>query len=210
MSTNPLEALGLDADVLNAAEAQDVRPAFKALPSGVYDAKIKELATFTSSKGAGMLKIVVEIPSEKDSDLTLYQNIKKKDGSANEIGQGTFKHILDACNKSTSDIAVKVEQIKAYAKNVDGNVVKGLDNSPIKVCVRQIFEEGANYEEYNEVEAYLRADGTNVKGENLVDKYLEKIEKTPILKRTAKAGSGGSSSTAAVVTADGKSVDEML
>ena len=213
MSDKNLEALGLDAAVIDKAEAQEVRPAFKALPSEVYDAKIKELATFTSSKGAGMLKVVVNITDQEDTDITIYQNVKKKDGSANEIGQATFRHILDACNKTSADIAVKAEEITAYGKKVPGNVVKGLDKIPFKACVRQIFTEGSKYEDSNEIDAYLRADGTNAKGENLVDTFKEKIAKNPILKRVEKGqGAGGSSggNTSATQTSDGKAVDEML
>ena len=207
---NNLEELGLDSTVIEAVEAQEVKGAFEPLASGVYKAKLKEVATFVTASGAGMLKVVVK-PDSSDQEVTVYQNIKKKDGSANEIGQATFRHILDATATDASSITVKTEEIVAYGKKVQGKVVKGLDTKPITAFVRSVFEEGAKFETYNEIEAYGRADGTNSKGEDLVATYKEKIEKQPILNRKAKASTGGgNANTQATTTADGGNVDDLL
>lgn len=204
-----LELLGLDSNVVAAAETQSIRPAFEALPAGVYKAKVTELATFVTANGATQLKVTVKTEGDPEQEITIYQNVKKKDGSANEIGQATFRHILDATNKDQSQINVAKEKIKAYGKEVDGNVVKGLSDILITVFVRAIFEEGAKYENYNEIEAYGRADGTNGKGENLVDAFKEKISKIPVIKRTAKP-QGGNSGSQATTTASGADVNSML
>jgi len=182
---NIFEELDLDKETVESAEEQTIRPAFELLPSGAYKAEIKELATFTTDSGAVQLKAVVYIPSE-DREITIYQNVKKKNGEPNAIGQATFKHIVEATNTSMDDLTAKTETIEAYGKKVEGKVVKGLSGKPLIALVREVFEEGAKYDKYNDIEGYARTDGTNAKGENIVEVFNEKIAKNPILTRKAK------------------------
>ncbi len=199
------DELGLDKKVFEEAEAETVSN-FEVLPSGVYGASIKSLFTFTSEKGAGMMQAVIHITSE-DRDITVYQNVKKKDGSANEIGTRTFKSIISASNADMAELSTKTEKVKAYGKEVDGKVVKGLDGKKIAALVRAVHEEGAKFEDYNEMQ-YARADGTNAKGEDLLEAFKVKIEKTPVLERKAKGGTTDTSTQA--TTASGKAVADLL
>ena len=194
---NIFDELGLDASTYEAAEEQTVREAFQVLASGAYKAEIKELATFTTDSGAGMLKATVVIPGEDNRELIVYQNTKKKDGSPNEIGTATFKHIIQALNVDSSALSTKKEEITAYGKKVEGTVVKGVAKKPFMALVRAVHEEGAKYADYNEVEAWARVDGTNSKGEDLLTTFNEKIEKSPVLERKAKEGNAGNSATKA-------------
>lgn len=203
-----LNELGLDTAAYDKAEAQEVKPAFEALPSDAYKGKVKQLATFTTEKGAGMLIAIVAVDGQ-DRDITVYQNVKKKDGSANEIGTATFKHIVESTNTPMSELSVKVEEITAYGKKVQGKVVQGIAGKPMMALVRQVFEEGAKFESYNEIEAYAKPDGTNSKGEDLVATFKEKVEKTPILNRKAKEGTASGAATA-TKAADGTNVDNLL
>ena len=203
------EQLGLDKSTYEEAEEQTVRPAFEVLPSAAYKAEIKLLATFTTDSGAGMLICTIGIPSE-DRDITIYQNTKKKDGTANDIGTATFKHIIQATNVDSSALTVKKEEITAYGKKVEGSVVKGVAGKPLMALVRHVHEEGSKFENSNEVEAWAKADGTNSKGEDLIATFNEKIEKSPILERKAKAGSGGNAATKAESSGTSKDVAGML
>ncbi len=205
--SNFFEELGIDEKVYNDAEAASVAPAFEVLPSGVYGATIKQLATFTTESGAGMMKAVIHITSE-DRDIEVYQNIKKKDGSANEIGTRTFKSIIAAANVDAAELKNKSEKIKAYGKEVDAKVVKGLEGKKIAALVRSVFEEGAKYEEKNEIEAFAKADGTNANGEDLLEDFKKKIEKTPVKIRKAKEQSKDNSTQA--TTQSGQSVADLL
>ncbi len=207
--SNIFDELGLDEKTFNEAEAESVQPAFEVLPSGVYGATIKSLFTFTSSKGAGMLQAVIHVTSS-DRDITIYQNTKKKDGKPNDIGTRTFKSIIAAANADMSELSTKTEKVKAYGKEVDGKVVKGLDGKKIAVLVRAVFEEGAKFENYNEIEAYAKADGTNANGEDLLEEFKAKIEKTPVLNRKAKEGASTGSSSTQATTATGASVADIL
>ena len=208
--SNIFDELGLDQEVYNKAEEQTVREAFEVLPSGAYKAEIKELATFTTENGAGMLKAIVVIPEKDNREITIYQNTKKKDGSPNEIGTATFKHIIQATNVDSSTLSTKTETIKAYGKDVEGKVVKGLNGKPFLALVRAVHEEGAKFEDYNEIEAYARVDGTNAKSEDILTTFNEKIEKTPILNRKAKNPQANSSDTQAATSGTAKNVADML
>jgi len=210
--SNIFEELNLDQKTYEEAEAQEVRGAFEVLPSGVYNASIKELATFMTQNGAGMLKAVVEIPVEgedKPREITLYQNTKKKDGSPNDIGTATFKHIIQAVNVDSSSLSTKKETIKAYGKDVQGTVVNGILGKQFKALVRAVHEEGASYEDYNEIDAWAKTDGTNAKNEDIVTPFMEKIEKKPVLMRKAKPGSA-SQATKEATSETAKKVADML
>jgi len=186
-----LNSMGLESHIkeFEEAEAQGVST-FTVLPSGVYRATVKELATFVTEKGATQLKVIVSIKPE-NQEITSYQNITKKDGNPNPIGTSVFKHILDALGEE--GLTAKSGKIKGYAKEVDANCIMGMSNKPIMVLIRQVKEPGAQYEDSNEIDGYLRADGTNSKNENLVDDYIEKITKTPILIRKTKDKASSSS-----------------
>lgn len=205
------EELGLDKSTYEEAGAQEVRGAFEVLPSGAYKAEVKELATFTTESGAGMMKAEIYIP-DADRTITVYQNVKKKNGEANAIGTATFKHIIQATNVDTSTLKTATEKIKAYGKEVEAKVVKGLAGKPFTALVRAVHEDGAKFEDYNEIEAYARIDGTNAAGEDLVAPFNEKIAKTPVLNRKSKDGgtSGGNASTQAATTGEAKDVAAML
>ena len=207
--SNNFEALGIDKAVYDEAEAQEVSEGYKPLPSGVYKSKIKELAIFNTDKGAGMLKVTVSPvnPDESLTDVTVYQNIKKKDGSANEIGTRTLKNVLEALNTSLDQVAVQNAEIVGYAKNVQAKVISGIQNTMFLACIRQVHEEGAKYSDYNEIAAYAKADGTNAKGENIIDAFKAKIEKNPILERKAK---NTQSSSAGTVTANTEKLKDLL
>lgn len=204
-----IDELEIDQTTYKEAEEQIVKPAFEVLPSGAYKAELKELATFTTDSGAGMMKAVVYIKS-KDRSIDVYQNTKKKDGTPNDIGTATFKHIIQALNVDESELSVKEEKIKAYGKEVDAKVVKGVTGKTFVALVRAVHEEGAKFEDSNEIEAWARADGTNAKGEDLVETFNKKIEKTPVLQRKAKEGSAGNANTKAETTATAKDVADIL
>ena len=204
--SNIFDELDINEEAFNKAEAESVSD-FKVLPSGVYGATIKSLATFTSKKGAGMLLAKIHITSE-DRDIDVYQNVKKKDGTPNDIGTRTFKSIISAANVEMSALSTKAEKITAYGAEVDGKVVKGIEGKKIAALIREVFEEGATFEQSNEVEAFAKADGTNAKGEDLLETFKSKIEKNPIKKKKAKAQAANAGTQATTKT--GEAVADLL
>jgi len=207
-----LAGMGLDAATVAATKEQTVGAGFEVVDSGAYKATVKELFTFKSSGGALMMKITTHLEKE-DKDIEEYQTVVNKDGKPNEIGQATFRHIMDAaCPTDQGALSNKVEKVKAYKKEVDGTVVKGLDGKPFIALVRAVHEEGASFADYNIVEAFARVDGTNSKGEDLLETFKTKIEKSPVMQRKSKGGgaTAGAAATTGTTTASGQSVADML
>ena len=203
-----LAEMGLDATTVVETEEQKIGAGFEVIESGAYKATVKELATFKSSGGALMMKIVTHLEKE-DKDIEEYQTVVNKDGKPNKIGQNTFKHIIDAaCPADQGSLSKKADKILAYKKEVDGSITQGLDGKPFIALVRAVHEEGANFSDYNIIEAFARVDGTNSKGEDLLDAFKKKIDKTPVMQRKAKGGTA--SATTGTTTASGKSVADML
>jgi hypothetical protein len=206
--SNFFEDFGIDEKAFNEAEAETVAPAFEVLPSGVYAATIEELATFKSKKGAGMMKATIHITSE-DRTIEVYQNLKKLDGSANEIGTRTFKSIIAASGVDMDEISKQAGKIKAYGAETDASIVKGIKGKKIAACVRAVFQEGEKFENTNEIEAFAKPDGTNANGEDIIEAFKARIEKTPVKTKKAKEQSGGNKSTEAK-TQSGESVADLL
>ena len=205
-----LADLGMDEKVVEKAETQEIREGKKIIDSGAYKAEIKELAIFKSGSGATMMKIVTHIEKE-NIDIVEYQNTVKKDGEPNPIGQATFKHALDAIvGDDKSTLSHKKEEIEAYAKKVEGTVVKGLSGKPFIALVREVFKEGDSYPKDNVVEAFAKVDGTNSKGEDLLEKFNKTIAENPVRIIKNKGGNANSGATTGKVKADASSVADML
>ncbi len=184
-NTELLGQLGLDTAAFEEAEAQEVRTGGGRLDAGAYKAELKELCTFDTTSGAKMFKAVVNIISE-EKEMTVYQNITKKDGQPNPIGTAVFKAIMDATQVDKKALSVATEKVTAYGKEVDAQVLKGITGKVFVALVRAVHEEGADFPDYNEIEGYVTVDGNNSKGENLVDKFNEKIASRPVVERKAK------------------------
>ncbi len=206
-----LADLGMDKDTVSNAEAESIHEGFQPVDSGAYKAEIKEIATFKSGTGATMMKVVTLLSKDK-KEITEYHNTVKKDGSPNKIGQEVFTHLMDAVlGEDKSGASVKKEKITAYAKETEASVIKGLAGKPFIAMVMSVHEEGAKYDTYNIVQSFANASGQNIKGEDLVEKFKEKILEKPILERKAKAGAGGASAaTAGTTTATAASIADQL
>ena len=205
-----LSGMGMDEKVVKETEAQEIHEGFTPIESGAYKAEIKELATFKTASGATMMKIVTHLIKE-DKEIIEYTNTVKRDGTPNKIGQEAFAHLLDAiCGEDKSALSVKKEQIKAYAKEAEGSVVKGIAGKPFIAMVRSIHTTGSKYEFSNEVEPYANTAGQNIKGEDLVEAFKKKILDKPVLERTEKAQAGGSSATTGTTTATSESIADQL
>jgi hypothetical protein len=165
--------------------------------------------TFVTEKGATQLKVTVKL-KDSEKEITEFQNITKKDGAPNDIGVATFKHIVEAFGPAAETLTSSKQEVVGYKEKVNADVVAGMEKTDIIVLVRAVHEEGAKFEDYNIIEGFLKIDGTNSKGEDLVTPYLEKVEKTPVLQRKAKGGSGSSKAKGAVDEKAKKELDELV
>ena len=180
----------IGAETLANAEAQEIRTGAGVWESGVYDVVFTEFFLFKSKHGAGMLKCTIQ--DQDENTFTTYVNVKKKDGTDNDIGARFVKGALDAVGVDMNSATIKQIVGDYYAeKNQDVNSVDSVLNKPLKACVRQVHTEGAEYENSNEIEAFLDKQGKNGKGEDQLEAFAAKIEKQPILERKAKTPAGG-------------------
>jgi hypothetical protein len=194
MST-ALNILGLTQEQAAKTEVASISEGFKPLPSGIYNGNIVQIGTFKTDSGATQFKIVVKVKDGRE--LTKYGNYLKKDGSINEYGQRDVMGALNATKIDLSTIQAQTIKTKCYGKEKDFNNFIGLEKAPVSVFVREVFEEGSQYEEQNEIEGIFDEDCKNSNGEDQSEKFTQKIEKKPVLRRKAKAQSGGSAKTAA-------------
>ena len=156
--------------------------------SGVYKVIVTGVFGYTTPSGAKMLMVNIKDDKERTQQFgfnTAYKDKKTGEMTDNKAGVATFKGLCHATGVLPSEIEVVSGKAEAYGKEVDANIFKNMINKTVQASIREIFEEGSEYERSNEVETFSNADGLNAKGENF-DKFLEKIAKNPILKRKAK------------------------
>lgn len=195
--TNTFSALKAN---INAAEASKVMELAEALDANIYNGRIKEVSLFTTDSGAGMLKYTVEADyafdgETKHKQFTGYQNTVKKDGEENKIGLSTLSQLIyaagltmDESDTSKTQVQTASTKSKCYAKEVEVETIVNIVDKPVLVAVRKIQEgdDEKTVKIYNEVEIVLALDGTNKAGEDQRDKFLEKIEKRPLIVRRPK------------------------
>jgi hypothetical protein len=191
-----LSVLGINGVDANEVEAQTVSEGGFIWDSGAYDVVVKEAVKFMSSGGAGMFKLVVADKDERE--LTIYTNIVKKSGEANEFGTRDLVGLIDAVG--CKDLGVKPVISNCYGKEVDAQLCTGLVNKKFKALVRLVEDQSNDkYPLQNEIQGYATTEGHNKKGEDIVEAYMKKIAKTPVMVRKAKGGSKPSSTNATPV-----------
>jgi hypothetical protein len=113
-------------------------------------------------------------------------NVVKKDGESSLIGAKTINMIVQATGIELTDVEVKEAKEKCYSSIKKVQMFSNVLNKPVTIFVRKIHEEGAKFPDYNEVTFVGNPAGENSKGEDQKEKFLEKVEKMPVINRKAK------------------------
>ena len=205
---NGFDFLGVTPDQYKEIETKEPGEGQQVLDSGVYDAKVKEVAKYKNDKGGVQGKITVELPQYLGHEITKYVTFVKNDGTEIDWGKSELKQLLDSIGADPSELNVVEGETKAYGQNRKAAILKGIEGRPLKVAVRKVHQPGSNYEWFNEIEFFMRPDGTNAKGENVAERFLKKIEKTPVLERKPRNTTG--STTATVTTSSGTNVADLI
>lgn len=201
MSTVDLSSLGIS------AEAQEKAPEQK-ISSGVWESQvakmvIKEAASFETVSGATMFKVT--LANEEEKEYTEYFNTKykaKKDDPKGKYKTGEMVENMGGVSmvnglvaaSGVSDIGPKPGTFKAFSEDQqNGVVVTGLINKVVLVGIREIEDPNSEYPQSNEIAIITDLDGKNSKGEEVMTKFKELIEKTPVLKRKLKSGGSNNS-----------------
>lgn len=206
--------LEIDKSLLEDVQAESVSTG-GTLESGLYTVAVKQCYLRKTDSGAVML----ELETETQDELKVFWSTCVKSGDAkgnkatytNKSGQEQILpgvsqaiHLFQACGLDLTTEEPIESKVERRDTVIDAKVFKAITGKKFMACVRQ-------YEnEYNgdinikyDIENFLDVDGKNSKGELLSDKFLEKIEKSPIkLLKKAKA-TQASSADAAVVASSG-------
>jgi len=215
-----LEDLGLTQADIDAGEASTIVKEFKAMPSGIYEGKVKDIIVFKNQWDGSQMRynVTVKNPEGDEVTLTFRSDIGKtlKDGSANKGYAGRLEQFLHATNTQMGDINVSGDiKIKSFGKEVDGKYIKGMDGKVIKVLVRHTDDtakaEGESFKHTNDVQGVLAPDGTEKGGADGATEFTKAVEKHPVFSTKGKTKAASSTTTAAAATtASGQSVNDML
>lgn len=198
-----LSSIGISAEAVEKAPAQEIKS--RTWSSQATKCVVKEAAVFKTSSGATMFKLVIS--NEAGDNYEEYFNtkyvaksddkdgkFKKGDEVENMSGVSTITGLVNA--SGATDIAAKPGKFKAYKEeNQDGLVLTGLIGKVAMFGIREINTEGSQYPQSNEIGIITDLKGNNAKGEEVLQKFRDLIEKNPILVRKAKEGQAGGTSS---------------
>lgn len=187
--------------LLGDVKAEVVSSGSSLVESGVYLVTVKEAFVRKVDSGATMFHLV----GSTNEGLSIDWNTCVKSGDAKgnkptyvdkksgkELllpGVVQVSHLFEALGSDIKTTAPTSGKIKFKDGVIEAGIFKTLTDKAFKACIRQ-YENEYNGEvniKYD-IENFLDKNGNNKNGENLVDKFLEKIEKSPIkkLKKTEK------------------------
>lgn len=187
MSENILESLGISQETFEAAKSSTVTEAYEVMPSGVYDAKIKEVIIYTNKFGGEMLKVNVTVKhNDKERTLSFRDDIGKnlkqtdeekaanKPGKINEGFVARLKSLSVAANVPMENIKQGTEtKVSSFGAECKGVFLLGLNDNQ-QALVRHSQDsnkaEGEAYRDSNDIEGVTHA------GNEDIEKFQTKIE----------------------------------
>lgn len=192
--------LEIDEKLLDDVKAEEVVTGTGTLASGVYSVKIDHAFLRQTDSGAVMFELK---STTEDGKSVFYSTcVTSGDAKGNKNtytdkkgkeqllpGLVSVKHLFQATGLDIKNEKPEVMRVEFKDNEIDAKVFKGLKDRKFKACVRQ-------YEnEYNgdinikyDIENFLDVNGNNSDGKFMEDKFLAKIEKSPIkLLKKAKA-----------------------
>jgi hypothetical protein len=205
--------LDIDESLLNDVKAEEVVSGSGVLDSGIYAVKVTQAFLRQTESGAVML----EMQGKTESDASVFYStcVKSGDAKGNKAtytdkkgneqllpGIVSLKHLFSAVGLDIKTESPEPAKVLFKDAEIDAKVFKGLKDKKFKACVRQ-------YEnEYNgdinikyDIENFLDVNGNNSDGVSMEDKFLAKIEKSPIkLLKKAKAPTNATADAAAAAS----------
>lgn len=186
-----LDSLGISQEAIDNAKSSTVTEAYEVMPSGVYDAKIKEVILYTNKFGGEMLRINVSV-KHNDQERTLSfrddigKNLKQTDtekaegkpGKINEGFMARLKSLTVATNVSMENVKEGPEtKVSSFGSECSGKFLLGFNDKPVKALVRHSQDttkaEGEAYRDSNDIEGITHA------GNEDIEKFKAKVDKNP-------------------------------
>lgn len=184
--------LNIDTELLNTVEAEKVSEGTDVLASGVYTVKVDTCFLRKTDSGATMIELST---ATEDGQKVFWSTcLKSGDAKGNKAtytdkngkeqllpGVTQAIHLFQACGLDLTKEEPTQGKVEYRDGIIEAGIFKGLTGKVFKACVRQ-------YEnEYNgdisikyDIENFLDVDGKNKDGVAMEDKFLAKIEKSPI------------------------------
>lgn len=199
--------LNVSEELLNGVEAENVSTGSGVLESGVYEVKVNSCFIRKTDSGASMLELNTE---DEDGNKVFWNTcLKSGDAKGNKSTYTDKKgkeqllpgvvhamHLFESCGLDLTKEEPQTGTVEYRDNNIEAGIFKAITGKKFKACVRQ-YEDEYNGEiklKYD-IENFLDVNGENTKGEFLEDKFLAKIEKSPV--KLLKKKTGGSQPTAA-------------
>ena len=200
---NVLNLMGLSEEGLKEAQIEPSVGSGWLWESGAYKVEVKQVAIFETERKAKMLKIELYDEAE-DKTIVEYANTSYIDKKTNEVtenkgGAHIFKALMSAIKLEPSQCVIKNEEIKAYGKDVQAQVI---DNAAGRKCialVRQVEDpNNEKYQDSNVIEGFADISRMINGSEEAILKWEAKISKQSVLiKKSKKAKSTTTASTEA-------------
>ena len=230
---NIFETLGASKEMVESVQPEEIYEG-KLIPAGVYDAVVDKAYLRKTDSGAKMFELDLNVDVDGEIKPLHYSTAVQ---SGDEKGNKTYwvvqEHHADSVKKRYGGVGAKVplpgfEAMVKFLRAIDSEnadqqetsvdwkgspitvlAFKGLNGKKLKVSVIQ--EEGEYEGEMfrkNEIIRWLKTDGTNDKGEDMLEKAKAEVEKKmkKLESKTSSAPASGttaSTSEAATVASSG-------
>ena len=184
-----LDSLGISQEAIDNAKSSTVTEAYEVMPSGVYDAKIKEVIIYKNKFGGETLKINVSVKHNDQERVISFRddigkNLRQTDeekaagtpGKLNEGFLARLKSLSVATNVSLDNMKEGGEaKVNSYGAECVGKYILGFNDKPVKALVRHSQDtnkaEGEAYRDSNDIEGITHA------GNEDIEKFTAKVEK---------------------------------
>jgi len=181
-----LDNLGMSKDSFDNATGEAAKE-FKSLPAGAYAATIKQVLVYTNNFGDKSMQYVVNV-TEHDRDVRFMKDINSKLKGDEENGgySNRFKQFLFASKteEGACSIKEKAAKINSFGKEYECDEIIGMKDKKVIALVLLMDDinkaDGAAYKMQNVLSSVVALDGTDSSGENKVEEFTARVEKTPV------------------------------
>ena len=209
--SNLLQTVGLSEETIKEVKVEPSTGSFL-WESGAYEVEVKQVAIFKTDSKAVMMKIDLFDPKEEKA-FTEYVNTsyiskdEKKEVTENKGGAKIFKALFSAIKLEPAQATTSNEEIDAYGKKVQADVVTNAAGRKCIALVREVNDPNKEqYQDYNVIEGFADIEGNIGGSDEPMKKWLDKIEKAPILTKKAKKKAGVTVASSATAQAEAKSL----
>lgn len=176
-------------------DAQKVGAGFKQLESGVYSVVVDRCFIRKTDSGAEMFEVTFKTKDDQTVDFaTCVRGKSGKNTYTDKEGKerplpafADIAHFGQAMEIDVMKLNPMIGKLEygfgSNAKTIDAKIFADLRGKQLKIGVQQYEDEyNGNINVKLDVFAFMKLDGTNKDGENIEEKAVARVEKTPLRK----------------------------